>query len=170
MKTLSKNAARRGAFTLAEVMIALGIVASVMIGMVAMIPHATRTIKESNSQTIMGRIANEIISNIQMSEWDRIDQDYKEKSFSYDGEGLAFQEKEGEKRKVIYQAKVELPVDPVSLSKGFEYRPDHIRKIKVSVEYRFGGQSSRTEGARERNTRHYTFYVANQNELEAKNN
>ena len=90
MRTLPHSTKPAG-FTLAEVLIALGIVATVMVGMLAMIPHAIGSIRESNSLTIKGRIAQEVISNIQMSDWGQIDEDYKGKPPSkYDNEGIEF--------------------------------------------------------------------------------
>lgn len=155
---------RRAAFTLAEVMIALGIVASVMVGMLGMIPHAVRSVRESNNLTVMGRIANEVISDIQMSQWDQIDRDYKDKTFQYDNEGLLFEGRAGQKP--AYEAKVTLPVEPVSLSKEFEYRADHLRKIEVTVEFTPGGDYNKDKAVRQRNTKKYSFFVANQNKLE----
>jgi uncharacterized protein (TIGR02598 family) len=163
MKTPSTPHRRSAAFTLAEVMIALGIVASVMIGMLGMIPHAVRSIKESNNLTVMGRIAQEVISNIQMSDWSLIEDDYKNKKFSYDNEGLLFEGKVGQKP--TYEARVELPKERVSMSQLFDYNPQHIRKINVIVEYLFNGASNKDETIRKRNTKHYSFLVANQNKL-----
>ncbi|HWB02344.1 MAG TPA: Verru_Chthon cassette protein B [Verrucomicrobiales bacterium] len=154
---------RPAAFTLAEVMIALGIVASVMIGMLAMIPHAVRSIKESNNLTIMGRIAQELISNIQMSEWDRIDEDYKDKRIPYDNEGLRFEAKQGQEP--TYECRIELLPEQVSVSKEFEYRPEHLRKIKIAVEYIPGGTPNKDPLIRKKNTKTYNFLVANQNKL-----
>jgi uncharacterized protein (TIGR02598 family) len=147
-------------------MIALGIVASVMMGMLAMIPHSIRSIKESNNLTVMARIAQETISNIQMSEWSRIDEDYKGKKFKYDNEGLLFEGKSGQDP--TYETRVELPVEPVSMSSDFNYRPEHLRKIKVIVEYTPGGNYNKDERIRARNTKFYNFIVANQNKLKVR--
>jgi uncharacterized protein (TIGR02598 family) len=164
MKTLPAPTRRlSAAFTLAEVMIALGIVASVMIGMLGMIPHAVRSIKESNNLTVMGRIAQELISNIQMSEWSLIEEDYKSKKFTFDNEGLRFEGKTGQQP--TYEAQVKLPVERVSVSSKFDYNPEHIRKVEVIVEYLFNGTSNKDEAIRKRNTKHYSFFVANQNKL-----
>ena len=167
MKSLSSI--RRGpmsAFTLAAVMIALGIVASVMVGMLGMVPHAVRSIRESNNLTIMGRIAQEVISDIQMSEWDQIDKDYKDKTFQYDNEGLPFEGRQGQVP--AYDARVKLPVEPVSLSKKFDYRADHLRKIEVTVEFIPGGQPNKKPELRKKNTKIYNFFVANQNKLKVR--
>jgi uncharacterized protein (TIGR02598 family) len=163
MKKLPPSLRRSSAFTLAEVMIALGIVASVMIGMLGMIPHAVRSIRESNNLTVMGRIAQELISNIQMSQWSLIEEDYKDKKFTYDNEGLRFEGKQGQQP--TYEASVELPVQRVSISKDFDFNPNTIRKVNVTVEYLSNGNHNKDEIIRKRNTKHYSFLVANQNKL-----
>lgn len=167
MRTPVPTRARQSSgFTLAEVMIALGIVASVMIGMLGMIPHAVGSIRESNSLTVMGRIAQEIISDIQMSEWDDIEEDYKGKTFQYDNEGLIFEGRAGQQP--TYEARVELPVQPVSLGKKLEYSVDNLRKIEVEIEFIPGGTPNKDKDIRRRNTKHYNLIVANQNKLTVK--
>ena len=163
MKTYSPIRRQSVGFTLAEVMIALGIVASVMIGMLGMIPHAVKSIRESNSLTIMGRIAQELISDIQMSEWSEIENDYKGKSFKYDNEGLTFEARQGQEP--TYDARVELPVEAVTFGNKLEYRADNVRKIEVEVEYIPGGSPNKDKNIRRRNTKRYNFYVANQNKM-----
>ena len=167
MRTPAVFASRKPAgFTLAEVMIALGIVASVMVAMLGMIPHAITSIRESNSLTVMGRIAQEVISDIQMSDWDQIDQDYKGKTFQYDNEGLSFEGREGQLP--TYEARVELLQERVSLGTNLEYHTDNMRKISVDVEYIPGGSPNKDKNIRRRNTKHYNFVVANQNKLKVK--
>jgi uncharacterized protein (TIGR02598 family) len=154
---------RRSGFTLAEVMIALMIVSTVMIGMVGAIPHAVRSVRESNGQVTMARIAGELTNDIQMSEWDDVDEIFKDKTFKFDSEGLQFEAKEGATHS--YEAKVELLQEPVSISQKFDYRTDTIRKVKVTVEFTPGGAPSKDEKVRARNTKRYTFLVANQSQL-----
>lgn len=154
------------AFTLAEVMIALGIVASVMVGMLAMIPHAIGSIRESNNMSIMGRIAQEVISDIQMSDWDQIDEDFKGKTFKYDNEGLPYEGRKEQNQ--TYEARVELLTTKVLMGSNLEYDEDNMRKILVEVEYTPGGSPHPDKDIRRRNTKKYNFVVANQNKLEIK--
>jgi uncharacterized protein (TIGR02598 family) len=154
---------RRQGFTLAEVMISLGIVATVMVGMLAIIPHATKSIRESNNMTVMGRIAQEVISDIQMSDWENIDRDYKGKRFLYDNEGLLYEGRTGQLS--TYEARIDLKVEPVKLSGDFEFRPDNVRRIEVDVEFTPGGIPAKKEEDRKRYTKRYNFYVANQSRL-----
>lgn len=167
MKTSPDPVRRRSAaFTLAEVMIALGIVASVMVGILGMIPHAVGSIRESNNLTIMGRIGQEVISDIQMSEWSDIEDDYKGKTFQYDNEGLLFEGRAGQLP--TYEARIELPQERVSLGQNLEYSSDNMRKISVEVEFIPGGSPNKDKDIRRRNTKKYNFVVANQNKLKVK--
>lgn len=150
-------------FTLAEVMIALGIAASVMIGLLGAIPHAVKSIRESNSLTVMGRIAQEVIGDIQMSDWDQIEKNFKGKTFQYDSEGLVFEGRVGQQP--AFEARVDLPQQAVSLSKKYDFRPDHLRKVDVHVEFIPGGTVSKDNEIRRKNTKEFVFFVANQNKL-----
>ena len=153
---------RRG-FTLAEVMIALGIVATVMVGMLAAMPNALSSIKASNNLTIMGRISQEVISDIQMSDWDDVDKNFKDQKFFYDNEGLPYEGRTGQFK--TYEARVELLQDRVSLGSNIEYSSDLLRKVKVQVEYLTNGDYNRSEPIRRQNTQEYHFVVANQNKM-----
>lgn len=166
MKTLASNRRRGSGFTLAEVMIALGIVATVMVGMLAAMPHALQSIKDSNNLTVMGRISQEVISDIQMSEWDDIDKNFKDKKFPYDNEGLPFEGRTGQFQ--TYEARIELINDPVSLGKNLEYSTDFMRKVRVQVEYLNQGIYFKDEKLRKKNTQTYNFVVANQNQVNIK--
>lgn len=164
MNTSAPSTRRRSlGFTLAEVMIALGIVATVMVGMLAAIPQALKSIKESNNISIMGRIAQEVISDIQMAQWDEIDKTYQGKQFSYDNEGLIYEGRAGQFE--TYEARVELPREKASLGKNLEYSTDHVRKIKIQVEYLTNGAYNKDKDIRRKNTQEYNFVVANQNKL-----
>jgi len=154
---------RPSGFTLAEVMIALGIVASVMIGMLAAMPHALRSIRESNSLTIMGRISQEVISDIQMSEWEDVEKTYQGKMFHYDNEGLAYEGREGQKK--VYEARVQVKPERASLGNNLEYTTDHMRKVEVKVEFLNNGDYYKDEKVRLKNTQQYNFVVANQNKI-----
>lgn len=156
----------RPAFTLAEVMIALGIVATVMVGMLAAIPQALTSIRESTNLTVMGRIAQEVISDIQMSEWDDIEKNYRGKSFKYDNEGLTFEGREGQTP--TYEARVDLKQERVSLGSNLEYHTDLMRKVQVEVEFTPGGSYNKDEQIRRRNTQRFIVPVANQNQIEIK--
>ena len=128
-----------------------------------MIPHAVISIRESNSLTVMGRIAQEVISDIQMSEWDQLDRDYKGKTFKYDNEGLEFEGRAGQDP--TYEARIKLIVERVSLGGKLEYSADNVRKIEVEVEYIPGGSPNKDKEIRRKNTKHYNFFVTNQNKM-----
>ena len=80
MKTSKIRSASHG-FTLAEVMIAMGIVASVMVALLGMIPLGVRSVREATNLTISGRIAQEVISNVQQANWIDVLTNYDKKVF-----------------------------------------------------------------------------------------
>jgi uncharacterized protein (TIGR02598 family) len=104
-----------------------------------------------------------VISDIQMSEWDDIDKNFKSKKFSYDNEGLPFEGRDGQYQ--TYEARVELPQEQASLGQNLQYKTEHMRKIKVQVEYLTNGIYNKDEKIRKKNTQEYHFVVANQNKL-----
>lgn len=163
MKTHASFRRRGSGFTLAEVMIALGIVATVMVGMLAAMPNALRSIKESNNMTVMGRIAQEVISDIQMSEWEDIDKNFTGQKFPYDNEGLKFEGRTGQH--MTYEARVELLQERAALGSNLEYNTEFMRKVKVEVEYLNNGLYFKEDKQRKRNTQIYHFVVANQNQV-----
>jgi uncharacterized protein (TIGR02598 family) len=68
----AKTAALRGfapAFSLVEVMIAVGIVASVMLGLVGIMPVGLSAIQDAQNNSIRARIVQEIISDLQAADW-----------------------------------------------------------------------------------------------------
>ncbi len=158
--------ARPQGFTLAEVMIALGIVASVMVGMLAAMPHALKSIRESNNLTIMGRISQEVISDIQMSEWEDVEKNYQGKMFHYDNEGLPYEGRVDQKK--VYEARVQIKPERVSLGNNLEYTTDHMRKVEVKVEFLNLGDYYKDEKLRLKNTQQYNFVVANQNKIQVR--
>lgn len=156
---------RRGGFTLAEVMIAMGIVASVMVALLGMIPLGVRSVREAANLTISGRIAQEVISNIQQSNWTAIDA-FDTQTFKFDHEGFLIRPNSREQI-ATYEARVTLTKDPSIHFGQTEYPKTTLRKVLVAVEYTPDGmkivpkEKSLKEG--NPNIRNYNFYVANQN-------
>ena len=131
-----------------------------------MIPHAGTSIRESNNRTVMGRSAQEVIGDIQMSDWGTIERDFKGKTFLFDNEGLAFEGREGQN--ATYEARVQLPQQRVSLGKDLEYSAENMRKIAVEVEFTPNGVRVDDKAVRQRNTKKFNFPVANQSQIKVK--
>ena len=166
---LSLSRFRRAGFTLAEVMIAMGIVASVMVGLLGMTTMSVRSIRESSNLAIQGRIAQEVISNIQMADWADIEPKFKDKAFYFDNEGFAMSgsssQGQGQEKKIAsFEARVRVLDKPVQIGKT-EFQKSSVRKVTVEVEFTPGGVKVMSTRARQQGNLvgYYTFYVANQN-------
>ena len=162
MKTKKLRSLRRPGFTLAEVMIAMGIVASVMVGLLGMIPLGVRAVREATNLTISGRIAQEVISNIQQANWKDVLTTYNSKVFYFDSEGFFI--RSGNKSKPSFEARVQIPPAKISIGKT-EYDVNTLKKILVEVEFTPDGiKVPIRQGAKSNaNIINYNFYVANQN-------
>lgn len=157
---------RSKGFTLAEVMIAMGIVASVMVALLGMIPLGVRSVREAANLTISGRIAQEVISNIQQSNWGEIVKTFDGKAFKFDNEGFLIRP-DSKEQVATYEARVEI-TDDTNISFGeTKYPQDTLRKVLVAVEYTPDGlkiipRANQTKDGNP-NIHNYNFYVANQN-------
>ena len=144
-------------------MIAMGIVASVMVGLLGMIPLGVRTIREATNLTISGRIAQEVISNVQQSNWKDLNAGFDDKSFFFDNEGFSI--RSGEKTTIpSFKATVDIPTQNIEFGK-VEYARSTLIKIIVTVEFTPAGKSVpvKETGKPNPNVLKYNFYVANQN-------
>jgi uncharacterized protein (TIGR02598 family) len=68
-QTARKSLQAISGFSLVEVMIAVGIVASVMLGLVGVMPVGLRAIQDAQHNSVKSRIVQEIISDIQAADW-----------------------------------------------------------------------------------------------------
>ncbi|MES2706258.1 MAG: Verru_Chthon cassette protein B [Verrucomicrobiota bacterium] len=157
---------RSRGFTLAEVMIAMGIVASVMVALLGMIPLGVRSVREAANLTISGRIAQEVISNIQQSNWGEIEKTFDGNAFKFDNEGFLIRA-DSKEQVATYEARVEITDDSEISFGDTKYPKDTLRKVLVAVEYTPDGLKiiPRANQVKDGNPniRNYNFYVANQN-------
>ena len=161
MKTQKKYFTPVG-FTLAEVMIAMGIVASVMVALLGMIPLGVRSVREAANLTISGRIAQEIISNIQQSNWKDVIKDFDKGIFTFDNEGFAMTGAT-KGNNPSFKARVDIP-DPAIVYGRTIYDKGILKKVLVEVEFTPDGVSIPPKpGKPNPNIIKYNFYVANQN-------
>ena len=162
MKISSPLHHRRG-FTLAEVMIAMGIVATVMVGLLGMIPLGVRSVREAANLTITGRIAQEVIGNIQQANWKDIVKSFDNRVLYFDNEGFLI--RNGGQTTPTFQARVKLAPQSVSMGKT-TYSLTTLRKILIEVEFTPEGRTVPQKPDEKRgnpNITKYNFYVANQN-------
>jgi uncharacterized protein (TIGR02598 family) len=149
-------------FTLAEVMIAMGIVASVMVALLGMIPLGVRSVREATNLTISGRIAQEVISNIQQANWVDVSDTYNDRTFLFDNEGFSI--RSGSQATPSFQARVKIPKVAIKIGKT-EYSRNTLQKVLVEVEFTPDGNKVplRAGVSKNPNLINYNFYVANQN-------
>ena len=143
-------------------MIAMGIVASVMVGLLGMIPLGVRSVREATNLTISGRVAQEVISNIQQSNWSEIITSYDGQVFNFDNEGFFIR---GANNSLpTFQARVTIPREVIAFGET-RYNVQTLRKILVEVEFTPEGiRIPVRPGAKTNpNIINYNFYVANQN-------
>ena len=73
-------------FTLVETVLALGIVATVMVTLMALLPTGMDIMKEAGTNTVGARIANQLVSEIQLSDYEKIQQ-WNGKEYYFDDMG-----------------------------------------------------------------------------------
>ena len=165
MKNSPPSKMARG-FTLAEVMIAMGIVASVMVALLGMIPLGVRSVREATNMTLTGRIAQEVISNIQQANWKEVvgpTAKFDGQTFKFDNEGFII--RQGSKQIQTFEATVHIEPAKISIGKT-TYAEDTLRKISVTVEFTPEGRKVKVGPNEKDKNKHkafFTFYVANQN-------
>lgn len=160
---LQKFPSRSRGFTLAEVMIAMGIVATVMVGLLGMIPLGVRSVREATNLTTTGRIAQEVIGNIQQANWSDIEKSFDKKSFSFDNEGFLI--RTGNKSRPSFEARVIVVAQKVTIGTT-NYGLDTLRKVLIEVEFTPDGNKIPQKPDDRRgnpNISKFNFYVANQN-------
>ena len=105
---LQNSRSKRGAFTLVETVLAIGIVSTVMIALMGLIPVGMKMMKEAGVNTVGARIANKLLGEVQLSEFDDIQQ-YNNKEYWFDDMGTQLKKgQEESKIRRIYTAKVEV--------------------------------------------------------------
>lgn len=134
----------------------MGIVASVMLALVGVMPVGVKSLHEASITAIESRIAQEIISEAQSADWrkSRGSKASAGDNVLWDLEGVRYYDRMGRQQKdrnenaaepSIYCAKIAITADTGSASsataavkiQGREYY--HLRRIKVLVEYTPGG-------------------------------
>ena len=127
---------RKKGFTLIEVVVAIGIVATVFVAFMGMLPIGISTMKEANLISTQARIAQKLIGEMQLSDW-RGDKggldDFVTKEYNYDEFGnLTKSESE-----TIYRAVVDVSEgrdeEAPRLPGGSPN--DFLRQIEVKVAY-----------------------------------
>jgi uncharacterized protein (TIGR02598 family) len=140
----SSKSIRVAGFSLVEVTIAMGIVATVMIALLALLPYGMDNIREAKGTQVQARIANEIIGELQVADWGKEPNyqklnEYDQKILRYDGEGTLIEDtSDKNKQNTIYKAKIEVPVTKEVLLPGQGGQKDqgrYLRKATIKVAF-----------------------------------
>ncbi|MDA0812157.1 MAG: Verru_Chthon cassette protein B [Verrucomicrobia bacterium] len=122
-------------FSLVEVVIALGIVATVMVALMALLPLGMDALRESANLTVQSRIAQDLIGDVQQADWDTLTR-YENELRYFDGEGTTLETAGSGTR--LYSAKIEFPETPITLPGLGQNR--YARKIVIKVAFTPPGQ------------------------------
>ena len=142
MKTnLRRQRRSESGFSLVEIVVAVGIVATVMVALLGMIPTGLNTVNEAADTMAEIRIAQQILGEVQMAEWEEVD-DWDAKPYYYDAEGNKLDSQEP--GKVRYTCRVEIE-DGFALPLADESR--YVKRIVVKVSSKRGGSIDFSENA-----------------------
>ncbi len=103
-----------GAFSLIEVTIAMAIAAVALVTLLGLIPQGMNTMRDAGDAAIMARVHQQILNELQMADFDAIDE-FDEMEFFYDGQGEEIGNSKENASAVkgsfehIYSAKVTIP-------------------------------------------------------------
>ena len=139
---------RRQGFSLVEVTVAMGIVATVLVALLALLPYGMDSIREAKSTQVQARIANEIISELQVADWGSSPTYSKLAEYdgivrNYDAEGTMIEDKKDkDKDDTIYKVQVEVPVtEKVQLRGMGAGSGRYMRRVVVKVAFAPGTKS-----------------------------
>ena len=127
-------------FSLVEVVIALGIVATVMVALLALLPLGMDALRQAADLSVQSRIAQDLIGDVQQADWKSLER-YRNELRYYDGEGVPL-ETAGSGRR-LYTAKIEFPTSNegrVNLP-GLD-KNDYAKKIVIKVAFTPPGQET----------------------------
>lgn len=135
---------RSSGFSLVEVTIAMGIVATVMVALLALLPYGMDNIREAKGTQVQARIANEIVGELQVADWGKEPNyaklnAYNGKVLRYDGEGTEIGDTSANnKQDTIYKAKIEVPVTREVLLPGQGGQKDqgrYLRRVTIKIAF-----------------------------------
>ncbi len=110
---------RNGGFSLIEVTIAMAIAAVALSTLMALIPQGMNTMRDAGDEAIMARIHQQILNELQMADFDALDQAYtnggQPMEIYYDGQGEEIGDSRGGGAAVrgsfehVYTARITIP-------------------------------------------------------------
>jgi len=132
--TLQRKPRKRLGFSLVEIVVAVGIVATVMVALLGMIPTGLNTVNEAAHTMAEIRIAQQILGEVQLTQWQEIDKWETDGPYFYDLEGNRLDS--SEQSKVIYTCKV-IVDEAAPLPKVKDPNP-YLKRVTVKVSNKRG--------------------------------
>ena len=114
-------------FTLIETVLAIGIVATVLVALLGLLPTGSQILSEAGRGTVGARIAQQLIGEVQLAEYDDIDQ-FNNKTRYYNDMGTAVSPADSTR---VYTARIEVESGnpPIPGAKESEY----LRRVIIKV-------------------------------------
>ncbi|MGK0188462.1 MAG: hypothetical protein ACI9R3_004273 [Verrucomicrobiales bacterium] len=158
LRSLHQTRARRrpdadSGFSLVEVVIALGIVATVMVALLALLPLGMDALREAADLTVQSRIAESLRGDVQQADWDTLDR-YRNELRYFDAEGTTLETAGSGTR--LYTAKIEFPDTPINLPGLGKNR--YTKKIIIKVAFTPPGQETVNWNVEELDKKRYREY------------
>ncbi|MCH2061546.1 MAG: Verru_Chthon cassette protein B [Verrucomicrobiales bacterium] len=156
-----KSSVKRG-FTLIETVLAIGIVATVLIALLGLLPTGSDILSEAGRSTVGARIAQQLIGEVQLAEYDDIDKFNNQQRFYND---MGTELRSGGDQ-VVYTARIEIESGnpPIPGAKESEY----LRRVIIKVSNNPGnpdftdppaGDDGQTKPAKSNYNRYSTLVV-----------
>lgn len=114
-------------FSLIEVVVSLGIVATVLVALLAMVGIGTNTMRDAADLTAEARVVEDVLGDVQLADWDDVERLDGEVRY-YDDQGLRMRARSVD---VSYAAQVDVAGDGVVLPGAGKSR--YLRKVRVKV-------------------------------------
>lgn len=133
---IRKARVKRG-FSLIEVVVAVGIVATVFVALMGMIPIGIDTMKDAGEITMRSQIAQKLVGELQLAEWRKDGGSGDSVILGYDGEERYYDEygiRVKTKELALYTALIEVKPEPVILPNAGEGN-EFMKQISVKVAY-----------------------------------
>ena len=132
--TLRRKPRKRFGFSLVEIVVAVGIVATVMVALLGMIPTGLSTVNEAADTMAEIRIAQQILGEVQLTEWKEIDKWAAEGPYYYDLEGNLL--RSADQTKAVYTCKV--GVEDAPALPNVREPNEYLKRVTVKVSSKRG--------------------------------
>ena len=139
METHNPTTGRDG-FTLVEVIISIGIIASVSIPMVALLALSLDNMQESRGDLVRTRIERHLASSLNQSDWGDTNslEDFQDSLWYYDAQGTALEDESDERLVFVARVGVDIDASGASTEPGLQLpgapsKNREMRRVTVTV-------------------------------------